>query len=51
MMSKYLNYREVKQKVMKTAEEREKEVLDILKSADPKDYERICMEHGFYDFR
>nr|CAB3255636.1 immunoglobulin superfamily member 22-like [Phallusia mammillata] len=46
-----LKHREVKQKKKQTAEEREKEVLEILKTAEPKDYERICMEYGFYDFR
>ncbi|XP_078483134.1 twitchin-like [Ciona intestinalis] len=46
-----LKHREVKKKEKKTPEEREKEVLDILKTSDPKDYERICMQYGFYDFR
>nr|XP_039274734.1 muscle M-line assembly protein unc-89-like [Styela clava] len=42
---------EKKSKVKKTQEELEKEVLEILKKAEPRDYERICMQHGFYDFR
>ncbi|XP_076817561.1 myosin-binding protein C, slow-type-like [Clavelina lepadiformis] len=47
----HLKHREVKQRKKKTPEEKEKEILEILKKSDPKDYERICMEHGFYDFR
>lgn len=37
--------------VKKTQEEKEKEIIEILKTADPHDYERICMEYGFFDFR
>ncbi|XP_069753359.1 immunoglobulin superfamily member 22-like [Narcine bancroftii] len=29
----------------------EKEMWEILMKADKKDYEKICMEHGFTDFR
>lgn len=29
----------------------EEEMLTILAGADRKDYERICAEHGFTDFR
>ena len=29
----------------------EEEMLKILEGADRKDYERICAEHGFTDFR
>lgn len=29
----------------------EEEMLKILAGADKKDYERICAEHGFTDFR
>lgn len=29
----------------------EEEMLKILAGADRKDYERICAEHGFTDFR
>lgn len=29
----------------------EEEMLKILSGADKKDYERICAEHGFTDFR
>lgn len=40
-----------KKKVQKTEEELEEEVLEILKQTKPKDYENVCRQHGFYNFR
>ncbi|XP_045892604.1 immunoglobulin superfamily member 22-like isoform X2 [Micropterus dolomieu] len=44
----------LKKRVEKREEKRpptEEEMLKILAGADKKDYERICAEHGFTDFR
>jgi len=40
-----------KQKVVKSEEELEEEVLEILTHTKPKDYEKVCRDHGFYNFR
>jgi len=38
-------------KVNMTPEEKEKEILGLLKKSNPKHYEKICLDHGFFDFR
>ncbi|XP_034735487.1 immunoglobulin superfamily member 22-like isoform X2 [Etheostoma cragini] len=46
--------KKLKKRVEKREEKRpptEEEMLKILAGADKKDYERICAEHGFTDFR
>lgn len=40
-----------KKEVEKKEGEIDEDVWDILLSADKKDYERICIEHGITDFR
>jgi len=46
-----LRTRKVKQSVKLSPEEKEKEILNLLKKSQPKHYERICLDNGFYDFR
>jgi len=46
-----LRKRKVKQKVEVSPEEKEKQILDLLKKSNPKHYERICLDNGFFDFR
>ncbi|KAM3869988.1 immunoglobulin superfamily member 22-like [Diretmus argenteus] len=48
---KLLKKRSVAKKEEKKKPPTEEEMLKILSGADKKDYERICAEHGFTDFR